>query len=173
MTVTVTAPAWRLRPATPADVGPVAELRAVVLRADLTRLGRYDAGRVRQRLRDGFVAGHTWVIEVGGEFAGCVALRPEADGDARCLEHFYLDPWLQGGGIGTAVLRELLARCDRDAVRVRLNVLSGSPARRLYERHGFTLESEDAVDVFLVREPGPPPVHPDASRRSSMQKTLS
>ncbi|MFE1147143.1 hypothetical protein ACFW42_08430 [Streptomyces albidoflavus] len=99
------APAWHLRPATAADVGPVAELRAVVLRADLTR--------------------------------------------------------------------GLLERCDRDAVRVRLNVLSGSPARRLYERHGFTLESEDAVDVFLVREPGPPPVQPDASRRSSMQKTLS
>ncbi|MCQ9710233.1 MULTISPECIES: GNAT family N-acetyltransferase [Streptomyces] len=168
---TGTAPAWRLRRATPADVGPAAELRAFVLREDLTRLGRYDAGRVRQRLLDGFVAGHTWVIEVGGEFAGCVALRPEADGDARCLEHFYLDPRLQGGGIGTAVLRELLARCDRDAVRVRLNVLSGSPARRLYERHGFTLESEDAVDVFLVREPGPR--QPDASRRSSMQKTLS
>ncbi|MGW9345194.1 GNAT family N-acetyltransferase [Streptomyces albidoflavus] len=168
---TGTAPAWRLRRATPADVGPAAELRAFVLREDLTRLGRYDAGRVRQRLLDGFVAGHIWVIEVGGEFAGCVALRPEADGDARCLEHFYLDPRLQGGGIGTAVLRELLARCDRDAVRVRLNVLSGSPARRLYERHGFTLESEEAVDVFLVREPGPR--QPDASRRSSMQKTLS
>ncbi|WP_052192853.1 GNAT family N-acetyltransferase [Streptomyces sp. CNQ431] len=162
--------AWHLRPATPADVDPVAELRTVVLRADLTRLGRYDAGRVRQRLRDGFVAGHTWVIEAGGEFAGCVALRPEADG-ARCLEHFYLDPRLQGGGIGTAVLRGLLERCDRDAVRVRLNVLSGSPARRLYERHGFTLESEDAVDVFLVREPGP--VQLDASRRSTMRKTLS
>lgn len=167
------APTWHLRPATPADVDPVAELRAVVLRADLTRLGRYDAGRVRQRLRDGFDPAYTWVIEVGGEFAGCVVLRPEADGDARCLEHFYLDPRLQGGGIGTAVLRGLLGRCDREAARGRLNVLSGSPARRLYERHGFTLESEDAVDVFLVRERGPPPVQPDASRRSTMQKTLS
>ncbi|MFF8566950.1 GNAT family N-acetyltransferase [Streptomyces albidoflavus] len=170
--MTVTAPTWHLRPATPSDVDPVAELRAVVLRDDLTRLGRYDAGRVRQRLRDGFDPAYTWVIEVGGEFAGCVALRPEGD-RSRCLEHFYLAPRLQGGGIGTAVLRALLERCDRDAVRVRLNVLSGSPARRLYERHGFTLASEDAVDVFLVREPGPLPVQPDASRRSSMQKTLS
>jgi GNAT superfamily N-acetyltransferase len=71
--------------------------------------------------------------------------------DARWLEHFYLAPHLQGSGIGSGVLHELLDRCDRDGVPVRLNVLQGSPARRLYERHGFTLESEDPVDVFMVR----------------------
>ncbi|MEV1075195.1 GNAT family N-acetyltransferase [Micromonospora parva] len=92
---------WELRPASAADVEAVAELRAVVLRA----------------------------------------------------EHFYLAQRLQGGGIGAAVLRELLERCDRDGTPVRLNVLRGSPARRLYERHGFTVDAEDPVDVFLVRAP--------------------
>ncbi|MCG5473004.1 GNAT family N-acetyltransferase [Micromonospora sp. LAH09] len=129
----------------------MAELRAVVLRADLERLGRYDGQRVRQRLRDGFAPAYTWVVEVGGAFAGCVALRPAAD--AHWLEHFYLAPHLHGSGLGTAVLRALLDCCDRDGTMVRLNVLRGSAARRLYERHGFTLETEDAVDVFLVREP--------------------
>ncbi|MEU4220701.1 GNAT family N-acetyltransferase [Actinoplanes sp. NPDC026623] len=142
---------WATRSASWADVEAVAELRAVVLRADLERLGRYDEHRVRQRLRDGFEPGHTRVIEVGGAFAGCVSLRPAAD--AHWLEHFYLAPHLQGSGIGTAVLRSLLERCDRDGIRVRLNVLRGSPARRLYERHGFTLVSEDPVDVFMLREP--------------------
>ncbi|MEU2055910.1 GNAT family N-acetyltransferase [Streptomyces bungoensis] len=142
---------WATRPASAADVEAVAELRAVVLRADLERLGRYDEQRVRRRLRDGFDPAHTRVIEVGGAFAGCVALRPA--GDAHWLEHFYLSPHLHGGGIGSAVLRELLDRCDRDGTRVRLNVLRGSVARRLYERHGFTPEKEDAVDVFMVREP--------------------
>ncbi|MFF7474024.1 GNAT family N-acetyltransferase [Streptomyces sp. NPDC008092] len=144
---------WRMRPASDADVEAVAELRAVVMRDDLERLGRYDERRVRQRLRDGFDAAHTWVIEVGGTFAGCVALRPA--GDARWLEHFYLAPHAQGGGIGSAVLGELLARCDREGVPVRLNVLQGSAARRLYERHGFLAESEDRVDVFMVRPPAP------------------
>ncbi|MEU7678941.1 GNAT family N-acetyltransferase [Micromonospora taraxaci] len=134
-----------------ADVEAVAELRAVVLRADLERLGRYDEQRVRQRLRDGFVPAYTWVVEVGGVLAGCVALRPAAD--AHWLEHFYLAPHLQGSGIGTAVLRTLLQRCDRAGSPVRLNVLQGSPARRLYERHGFTLDTEDAVDVFMRRAP--------------------
>ncbi|MFF8097836.1 GNAT family N-acetyltransferase [Streptomyces sp. NPDC016675] len=142
---------WELRPASESDVDAVAELRAVVLRADLERLGRYDERRVRQRLRDGFDPTHTRVIEVEGAFAGCVALRPAAD--AWWLEHFYLAPGLQGSGIGSGVLRSLLNRCDRGGDPVRLNVLRGSPARRLYERHGFTVETETPVDVFMVRAP--------------------
>ncbi|MDG5801831.1 GNAT family N-acetyltransferase [Streptomyces ossamyceticus] len=149
---------WTLRRATTADVEHLAELRAVVMRTDLERLGRYDEDRVRRRFRDGFDAAHTWIIEVNGEPTGCVALRPAAD--AHWLEHFYLAPHLHGSGTGTAVLRELLDRCDRDATVVRLNVLRGSPARRLYERHGFTTESEDPVDVFMVRHPAA--AHPRA-----------
>ncbi|MCX4763576.1 GNAT family N-acetyltransferase [Streptomyces sp. NBC_01275] len=153
---------WGMRPATADDVEAVVEIRAVAMRADLERLGRYDEHRVRQRLRDGFVPAHTRVVEVDGAtgpvLAGCVALRP-ADDDphapAYWLEHFYLAPWAQGRGIGTAVLRELLEDTDRVDARVRLNVLQGSAARRLYERHGFVLDREDAVDVFLVRESTP------------------
>ncbi|WP_149552082.1 GNAT family N-acetyltransferase [Streptomyces marokkonensis] len=140
-----------LRPATASGVEAVAEPRAVVLRADLERLGRYDARRVRQRLRDGFGPAHTWVTEAGGAFGGCVAPRPAAD--RHWLEHFYLAPEHQGGGIGSDVLRHLPARCDRDGGAVRPNVLRGGPARRLYERYGFTPETEDPVDVFMVREP--------------------
>jgi GNAT superfamily N-acetyltransferase len=125
---------WRLRQALMGDVEAVAELRAVVLRPDLERLGRYDEHRVRQRFRDGFTPAHTK--------------------DTYWLEHFYLAPELQGKGIGSAVLGRLLERCDREAAVVRLNVLRGSAARRLYERHGFTVETEDEVDVFMVRDPG-------------------
>ncbi|MEU5323390.1 GNAT family N-acetyltransferase [Streptomyces sp. NPDC021056] len=142
---------WELRPASTADVEAIAELRAVVMRPDLERLGRYDEQRVRQRLRDSFVPEYAWVIEVGGAFAGCVALRPAED--AHWLEHFFMAPHLQGSGVGSGVLRELLERSDRDGLLVRLNVLQGSAARRLYERHGFTTESEDPVDVFMVRKP--------------------
>ncbi|WP_405767738.1 GNAT family N-acetyltransferase [Streptomyces sp. NBC_00080] len=144
---------WVTRPATADDVEAVAEVRAVAMRADLERLGRYDEHRVRQRLRDGFIPAHTRIIEVNGALAGCVALRPAVD--AHWLEHFYLAPHAQGRGIGTAVLRELVETADRSALRLRVDVLQGSPARRLYERHGFTLEEEDAVDVFLVRAPRP------------------
>lgn len=142
---------WVLRAAEPADVEAIAELRATVMRPDLERLGRYDEHRVRQRLRDSFSSQHTSVIVADGTFAGCVTVRPAEDG--RWLEHFYLSPDLQGRGLGSAVLRTLLEQIDADAVPVRLNVLQGSAAQRLYERHGFTVEDEDPVDVYMVRHP--------------------
>ncbi|WP_433918972.1 GNAT family N-acetyltransferase [Streptomyces canus] len=142
---------WTLRAATPADVEVIVELRAVVLRPDLERLGRFDEHRVRQRFRDAFVERHMSIIMAEGRFAGCVALRPAADG--HWLEHFFIAPELQGLGLGSAVLSSLLARTDADGEPVRLNVLQGSAARRLYERHGFVVETEDPVDVFMVRGP--------------------
>jgi GNAT superfamily N-acetyltransferase len=137
---------WTSRPAVAADVEVLAELRAVVLRADLSRLGRYDEHRVRQRLRDSFAERHTSIILVGGDLAGCVTVRP--DDGRQWLEHFYLAPEHQGRGLGTAVLRAVLDRVDGP---VGLIVLRGSAARRLYERHGFVVESEDPVDVLMVR----------------------
>ncbi|MFE4693668.1 GNAT family N-acetyltransferase [Streptomyces sp. NPDC056749] len=149
---TSTLQGWRLRPATFEDVEPIVEIRASAMRPDLERLGRYDEHRVRQRLRDAYVPEHTSVVEAGGAVAGCVALRPSED--CCWLEHFYLAPEVQGRGIGTAVLAGLLARTDAEGVTVRLNVLQGSAARSLYERHGFAPEREDPVDVFMVRPPG-------------------
>ncbi|MFE2170897.1 GNAT family N-acetyltransferase [Streptomyces sp. NPDC059447] len=143
---------WVLRAAEPADVEAIAELRAVVMRPDLERLGRYDEHKVRQRLRDSFSGQHTSVIVAEGTFAGSVTVRPDRDG--RWLEHFYLTPAVQGQGLGSAVLRTLLTQTDADREVVRLNVLQGSAAQRLYERHGFTVEAQDRIDVFMVRRPG-------------------
>ncbi|MFI7062353.1 GNAT family N-acetyltransferase [Kribbella sp. NPDC050124] len=142
---------WVLRAAEAGDVEVIAELRAEVMRPDLERLGRYDEHRVRQRLRDSFSPEHTSVIVADGTFAGCVTVRPAEDG--QWLEHFYLAPDLHGRGLGSAVLRSLLERTDADGVPVRLNVLQGSPAQRLYERHGFVVEDEDPIDVYMIREP--------------------
>ncbi|MFJ1754612.1 GNAT family N-acetyltransferase [Kitasatospora sp. NPDC088134] len=151
------APAWTLRPATAADLEPLVELRAAVMRPDLERLGRYDEHRVRQRMRDAYEPEHTSVLELPGfpPPAGCLTVRPDDRPGTLLLEHFYLAPALHGRGLGTAVLRAALARADAAGLAVRLNVLRGSPARRLYERHGFVLTAEDPVDVFLHRPPTP------------------
>ncbi|CAH0219247.1 MULTISPECIES: GNAT family N-acetyltransferase [unclassified Microbacterium] len=136
---------WILRPSVVADAEWIAELRAVVLRADLERLGRFDPVRVRHRFRAAFDPAVTHVIVVDGREAGSIALRPADDG--IWLEHFYLDAALQGHGIGSGILASVLDAPDT----FRLNVLQGSPARRLYERHGFEPASEDEIDVFMVR----------------------
>ena len=77
------------------------------------------------------------------------------------LEHFYIHPDYQGKKLGTTVLNMLLEQEAVKGVRVTLNVLQGSPAKRLYERFGFTVDHEDEVDVFMSRDypgSGPPVV---------------
>lgn len=143
---------WMLRSAEAADIEVIAELRATVMRADLERLGRYDEHRVRQRLRDSFSTRHTSIIMIDRELVGCVTVRPAGGG--QWLEHFYLAPHWQGRGLGSAVLCTVLERTDAQNMTVRLNVLQGSAARRLYERHGFVVEAEDPIDVFMMRPPG-------------------
>ena len=90
----------------------------------------------------------TQVVLVHGEEAGSIAVR--ADESSLWIEHFYLRPGLQGRGVGSAVLKSQLAS-GTGSRPFRLNVLQGSRARALYERHGFVVEREDAVDVFMVR----------------------
>ena len=136
-----------LRPCVASDAAWIAELRAVVMRPDLERLGRFDPVRVRERFLNSFQPEHTYVIHTGGVDAGVIAVRPEPD--ARWIEHFYVAPAHQGKRLGSAVLRHVMA-ASVDERPFRLDVLQGSPARRLYERHGFVLESEDPVDVFMM-----------------------
>ncbi|MEV7693812.1 GNAT family N-acetyltransferase [Microbacterium sp. NPDC089189] len=144
-----------MRQALATDATWIAELRADVMRPDLERLERYDPVRVRRRFLDAYDPAHTWVIVADGEDAGSIALRPASDG--VWLEHFYLAEAHQGRGLGGRVLMRVLAGAD-PAVPLRLNVLQGSPARRLYERHGFAFDSEDEIDVFLVWNGGTEPL---------------
>ncbi|HJD80542.1 GNAT family N-acetyltransferase [Kitasatospora aureofaciens] len=145
-------PVWTLEPAGPAHLEPVVELKAQVMRADLERLGRWDRERSRERVRKSFSTRHTSVLLVEGAFAGCVTVRPDEQ-VGRHLELFYLAPHLQGRGLGTAVLRHLLADADAAGDPVRLVVLQGSAAQRLYARHGFEVVHEDPIDVTMHREP--------------------
>jgi GNAT superfamily N-acetyltransferase len=142
-------PLFSLRSATASDARWIAELRAVALKGDLERLGRYDPVRVRQRFLDGFDTELTQIILVDGEAVGSIAVRPAADG--QWIEHFYIDPAQQGRGLGGAVLVDIMKRNAGSRV-FRLNVLTGSPAQRLYHRHGFIVESQDPVDVFMVSD---------------------
>lgn len=139
----------KVRQAVQADTEQLADLRALVLREDLTRLGRYDEIRVRERFRNTFHPEHTHILEQEGILIGCVALKPVEGG--LLLEHFYIHPKYQGKALGTKVLNLLLEQEEVRGKRITLNVLQGSPAQRLYERFGFIVDHEDEVDVFMTR----------------------
>ena len=48
-------------------------------------------------------------------------------------------------GIGTQLLRQLIAEADKACVPLRLHVLKSNPACRLYERLGFAKTGEDGI----------------------------
>jgi len=138
------------RPAGEADFETLLALRIRVLRPHLERVGRFDPERARRYFREGYDPTHLRLLLADGAFAGCVALKP--DGDGLVLEHFYIDDGFQGRGLGGAVLRLLLAEADAAGKAVRLGVLKGSPAARLYQRHGFVWTHDEPYDDYFLRE---------------------
>ena len=91
-----------------------------------------------------------------------LALMEQMGGSHPSEPHWYLpligiDPLYQGRGYGTALMRQGLARCDRDQVPAYLEATS--PASRLfYERLGFRvlreIRSADSPPLFpMLREP--------------------
>jgi GNAT superfamily N-acetyltransferase len=139
------------RPASEADFETLLDLRIRVLRPHLERVGRFDPDRARRYFRAGYDPTHLRLILVDDAFAGCVALKP--DGDALVLEHFYLDDAVQGRGIGGAVLKLLTDEADAAGKAIRLGVLKGSPAARLYLRHGFAWTHDEPFDDYYERRP--------------------
>ena len=67
------------------------------------------------------------------------------------LDSFYLDRRLHNGGLGTAILKALLAEADAAGKPVRLEVLTGSKADRFYLRHGFVKLGEDEIEARFER----------------------
>lgn len=72
-------------------------------------------------------------------------------------EHHFIDiallPEFRGRGIGGALLGELQQEAARDGKGMRLSVRQNNPARRLYERMGFSITGEDGVYFFMNWSP--------------------
>ncbi|KTR06279.1 hypothetical protein NS365_07590 [Aureimonas ureilytica] len=149
--VTDSCPEYTLIPATAEDFDRLFGLRVAAMRESLERIGRYDEQRAFERFRSTFTPEHTRLVLVAEELAGCVAVKPEADG--LLLEHFYIDPAFQGRGLGAAILRQILATADESGQSVRLCVLQRSDAGRFYRRFGFNETAQDDVDIYLLRLP--------------------
>lgn len=139
--------------ATAEDFEALLALRIAAMRESLERVGRFDPERARERLRQSFRPEHTSFVLLAGERIGFYAFRPAEDGFH--LDHLYVHPSHQSGGIGSHVLRQLLAQADAAQKPVRLGALRESASHRFYQRHGFVQVSEDAWDIYYVRPGGP------------------
>ena len=77
------------------------------------------------------------IVTVNGNDVGWLQVQ-ESPTEIRLLQ-FFIIPDQQRSEIGTKVLRALLAAWKMMAKPVALTVLKNNPARRLYEREGFSV----------------------------------
>ena len=89
------------------------------------------------------------ILEKAGVPVGL--LKVSRDGKIWRLIQIQFIPSLQGKGLGTIFLKELIAQACDAGTTLTLNVLKENPAKALYERHGFVVESQDEHSYEMRR----------------------
>lgn len=93
------------------------------------------------------------VIEHQGVPVGRLYLGT-APGPLRLMDLAFMPVW-RGRGWGTALVRAVVGRADREARDTLLFVESNNPAYRLYGREGFIDEGVEGVYRRMRRRPSP------------------
>lgn len=139
--------AFALRPVEEADFEPLLDLSIRVLRADLDRVGRFDPERRRVRMRAGFDPATLSVVEVDCRCVGCIAVVPAADHVE--VHSFYLEPSVQGRGLGAAIVAAALTA--HPTLPARIEVLKGSSVLDFWQKQGFRIVAEQPFDWLCER----------------------
>ena len=101
--------------------------------------------------RENYAGARFDVIVVDGEAAGRLYVH-RGPREIRIVDIALL-PEHRGGGVGTSLLRDLLAEADAAGKSVTIHVERMNPALRLYERLGFSVAEDKGVYLFLERAP--------------------
>lgn len=91
------------------------------------------------------------VVETAGDPIGRLYLD-EREGDLHLID-ISLVPARRGGGIGTAIMEDLVEWARARGMTMTLYVEPPNPARRLYERLGFIAEGEAGIYEMMVWRP--------------------
>jgi ribosomal protein S18 acetylase RimI-like enzyme len=81
-------------------------------------------------------------------------LQSATRGDDFFLAQLFVDGGFQGRGIGTEVMRRLIAEAAQTGRGMTLSVVKSNPALRLYQRLGFHITDEDDRKFHMRRDPG-------------------
>ena len=113
--------------------------------------GIWQEAQVRITLANNISADVTKIIMTGAKAAGILTVQ-ELESHVQ-LDQLFVLPQYQRNGIGTELVRDVLQRAKQLGVPVRLRVLRVNPAKRLYDRLGFFVTSEEPQRFYMQSAP--------------------
>jgi ribosomal protein S18 acetylase RimI-like enzyme len=131
-----------LRPATANDFELAKRIHHTTLREVVDRVWGWDEAQQDDLFRTTFRPETMQIIQVGAKDAGVLAVETPRPGEVF-LANIQILPEYQNRGVGTQLLKGLIDEARRTKTRLTLKVLRPNPARRLYERLGFSVVAED------------------------------
>jgi ribosomal protein S18 acetylase RimI-like enzyme len=151
----------RLRPVAGDDRAFLVELYGSVREPELAHVPWDNAARrafVEQQFaaqdahyRQNYPGATLDVVEVDGRPAGRLYVH-RGPSDIRIMD-IAMAPGFRGRGIGTGLVRSLIAEAQASGRKLSIHVEMNNPARRLYERLGFRPAGEHGVYVLMERPP--------------------
>jgi len=139
------------RPATPGDSALAYEIKKAALGPYIAQIFGWDEARQLDFHAEEFHPSNAHILLDRGQPIGWFAAHRE--GTVFFIDHLYLLPAVHGQGIGTHVLQMLLQTADEAGLVARLDVFKVNPARRLYERCGFSITGANAHFYHMERRP--------------------
>ncbi len=130
-----------------ADFGFAQALYFETMRSMIEPLFGWDQTHQEQSFAKWFKLDEARIITAEGRDVGWAQWR--VDECAIFLGSLYIAPEIQGQGIGTHVLRTLLAEGRQSSKEVTLAVMKVNPAVHLYERLGFWITHQDEYKLYM------------------------
>jgi len=142
-----------LRGATQQDADFLWELHCTALKPHVSAVYGWDEAFQRKYYDENYSTTHSQVIQYQGGDVGVIAIVETPLG--YILSSIELLPSVQGMGIGSELITDLLERAAARGLPVSLRTLKNTPARLLYERLGFQIIGETEVHYWMRKEGRP------------------
>ena len=140
-----------LRAASGEDFAFVRDVYFATMRWIIESLFGWDQVREEENFAWFFKLDEAKIITADGRSVGWIQER--VDDTSINLVSLYVMEEMQRRGIGTQVLRTLLAHAADQSKAVTLAVVKINPARHFYERHGFRITHEDEHKFYMRADP--------------------
>ena len=140
-------PEFSLRPARPGDDEFALGMYLVITRGFLSSHSGWNDDLITERFRKGYDPSQVQIVCADGMDVGWMQVSESDDG--LHLDQIHLIEAYRHRGIGTRLVRDLLARARHKRESVRLNVMRGNSAIEFYRRLGFAVTGSDEEKIQM------------------------